>query len=222
MGISCLNKFSYSFPNPRYASDDGLLAFGGDLRVERLLSAYRHGIFPWYNQDDPILWWSPNPRMVLFLDEFKVSASMYKKIKKDIFKIKFDTRFKEVLTNCSIVKRNYCDHTWLHDEMIDAYCELFDIGIAHSFEAYQDDRLVGGGYGLVIGDIFCGESMFTFETDASKIALFGLIDRLKNNGFSLIDCQVPSEHLKSLGGRNMPREEFLDILRAGLQNPKEF
>lgn len=106
--------------------------------------------------------------------------------------------------------------------MIDAYCALFDIGIAHSFEAYQEDRLVGGGYGLVIGDIFCGESMFTLEADASKIALSGLVDRLKNNGFNLIDCQVPSDHLKSLGGRNISREEFLDILRAGLQNPKEF
>ena len=146
MRISRLNKFSYSFPNPKFASDDGLLAFGGDLSIERLLSAYRHGIFPWYNQDDPILWWSPNPRMVLFLDEFKTSKSMFKKIKKDIFEIKFDTKFKEVVTNCSAVKRNYCDHTWLNNDMIDAYCALFDIGIAHSFEAYQEDRLVGGGY----------------------------------------------------------------------------
>ena len=222
MLIRALNPFSYSFPNPIFADDSGLLAYGGDLSSERLLSAYRHGIFPWYNEEDPILWWSPNPRMVLLLDEFKISKSLKKSIKKEIFEIKFDTHFREVITNCASSKRSYCDHTWLTSEMIDAYCVLFEQGYAHSFEAFKNGKLVGGGYGVVIGDIFCGESMFTFETDASKVALSALVERLQNNGFLAIDCQVPSGHLQSLGGRNIPREDFLATLHRSLQNPKKF
>lgn len=222
MLIRALNPFSYSFPNPKFADDEGLLAYGGDLSSQRLLNAYRHGIFPWYNEEDPILWWSPNPRMLLFLDEFKISKSLAKSIKKEIFAIKFDTHFRQVVTNCANVKRGYCDHTWLTSEMIDAYCVLFEEGYAHSFEAFKDGKLVGGGYGVAIGDIFCGESMFTIETDASKVALAALVKKLQDGGFVAIDCQVPSEHLQSFGGRNIDRNEFLDILHQSLQNPKEF
>ncbi|MCI0501292.1 MAG: leucyl/phenylalanyl-tRNA--protein transferase, partial [Epsilonproteobacteria bacterium] len=214
-----LNPYSLSFPNPRFASDEGIVAFGGDLSQNRLLSAYRSGIFPWYNKEDPILWWSPNPRSVLFLNDFKISKSMAKTIKKGTFEIRFDFNFRCVIENCKKVKRNYTDHTWIQDEIIDAYCTLFDAGIAHSFESYQDGELVGGGYGLVMGEIFCGESMFSYKNDASKIALYGLIERLKNNGFKMIDCQVPSKHLESLGATILPRDEFLDILKSALENP---
>ncbi len=222
MMIRELNPYSLSFPNPRFAMDEGLLAFGGDLSVNRLLSAYRNGIFPWYNEEDPILWWSPNPRMVLHLDQFKISKSLAKTIQKEIYEIKFDTNFRKVIENCKKVKRGYTDHTWIQDEIIDAYCALFDEGIAHSFEAYFEGELVGGGYGLVIGDIFCGESMFALKTDASKVALHSLVERLKSKNFQMIDCQVPSEHLISLGGSILPRDLFLDRLKNALEHPKEF
>lgn len=222
MMIRELNPYSLSFPNPRFASDEGLLAFGGDLSQNRLLSAYRSGIFPWYNKEDPILWWSPNPRSVLFLDNFKISKSLAKTIKKGIFEIKFDINFRCVIENCQKVQRNYTDHTWIQDEIIEAYCTLFEVGIAHSFESYQDGELVGGGYGLVMGDIFCGESMFSYKNDASKVALHGLVERLKRNDFKMIDCQVPSEHLESLGAKSISRDHFLDILKNSFENPKEF
>lgn len=217
-----LNPYSLSFPNPRFTSDEGLVAFGGDLSKNRLLTAYRSGIFPWYNKEDPILWWSPNPRMVLFLEDFKVSKSLAKMIKKGIFEVRFDTNFRGVIENCKKVQRNYTEHTWIQDEIIEAYCELFEAGIAHSFEAYVDGELLGGGYGLVMGDIFCGESMFSYKNDASKVALSGLVERLTKKDFKMIDCQVPSEHLESLGAKIITRDNFLDILKNALENPKEF
>lgn len=222
MHIRALNPFSYSFPNPRYADDEGLLAYGGDLSASRLMSAYRHGIFPWYNEGDPILWWSPNPRMVLKLDAFKVSKSLAKTLKNNPFEIRFDTNFKETIKQCGKIKRNYTDHSWIQPEIIEAYNELFTLGYAHSFEAYLDDELVGGGYGVVIGDIFCGESMFAKKSNASKVALYYLIERLKAKGFWLIDCQVPSDHLRSLGAQNIKRDNFLDLIARALQNPREF
>ncbi|MDD2699008.1 MAG: leucyl/phenylalanyl-tRNA--protein transferase [Arcobacteraceae bacterium] len=217
-----LNPYSLSFPNPRFASDEGLVAFGGDLSKNRLLTAYRSGIFPWYNKEDPILWWSPNPRMVLFLEDFKISKSLAKMIKKGIFEVRFDTNFRGVIENCKKVQRNYTEHTWIQDEIIEAYCELFEAGIAHSFEAYVDGELLGGGYGLVMGDVFCGESMFSYKNDASKVALSGLVERLTKKDFKMIDCQVPSEHLESLGAKIITRDNFLDILKNALENPKEF
>lgn len=222
MFIKSLNNYSYSFPNPRFASDEGLLAYGGDLSVPRLLSAYTKGIFPWYNADDPILWWSPNPRMVMFLDDFKVSKSLSKTIQKNIFDIKFDYDFKAVVTNCAKVKRNYTDHTWIQDEIIEAYYELHLQGYAHSFESYFEGELVGGGYGVVIGNIFCGESMFSLKTDASKVALYHLVQKLKKQNFKLIDCQVPNDHLKSLGAKEVSRSKFLDMLKEATQNYTEF
>jgi leucyl/phenylalanyl-tRNA--protein transferase len=196
MFIKQLSKYSYSFPNPRLANDEGLLAYGGDLSIPRQLTAYRKGIFPWYNADDPILWWSPNPRMVMFLDDFKVSKSLSKTIKKQIYEIKFDADFKSVVKHCAKVKRNYTNHTWIQEEIIEAYYKLHLQGYAHSFESYCDGELVGGGYGVVIGDIFCGESMFSLKTDASKVALYHLVQKLKKQNFKLIDCQVPNDHLK--------------------------
>lgn len=222
MMIRELNPYSLSFPNPRFASDEGLVAFGGDLSKNRLLTAYRSGIFPWYNKEDPILWWSPNPRMVLFLEDFKISKSLAKMIKKGIFEVRFDTNFRGVIENCKKVQRNYTEHTWIQDEIIEAYCKLFEAGIAHSFEAYVDGELLGGGYGLVMGDIFCGESMFSYKNDASKVALSGLVERLTKKDFKMIDCQVPSEHLESLGAKIITRDNFLDILKNALENPKEF
>lgn len=220
--IRQLNPYSYSFPNPKYFSDEGLVAFGGDLSIPRLLSAYRNGIFPWYNKNDPILWWSPNPRMVLYLDDFKVSKSLRKKIEKSTYKIKFNSNFKEVIINCAKVKRSYTDHTWIQDEIVEAFCNLHNQGYAHSFESYFEGKLVGGGYGLVMGDIFCGESMFSFENDASKVALYHLVQLLKKLQFSFIDCQVPSDHLKSLGAKEISRNNFLKKLQNSLQNPKDF
>lgn len=222
MFIKSLNNYSYSFPNPRFASDEGLLAYGGDLSVPRLLSAYKKGIFPWYNEDDPILWWSPNPRMVMFLDDLKVSKSLSKTIKKNIYEIKFDSDFKSVVTHCAKVKRNYTDHTWIQEEIIEAYYELHLQGYAHSFESYFDGELVGGGYGVVVGDIFCGESMFSLKTDASKVALYHLVQKLKKQNFKLIDCQVPNDHLKSLGAKELSRSKFLDVLREATQTYIDF
>lgn len=222
MMIKELKPHSLNFPNPRLALDEGLVAFGGDLSQNRLLTAYRNGIFPWYNKEDPILWWSPNPRSVLFLDDFKISKSLAKTIKKEIYEIKFDTNFRSIIENCKKVQRNYTNETWIQDEIIEAYCQLFEAGIAHSFESYLDGELVGGGYGLVMGEIFCGESMFSHKNDASKVALQALVERLKTKEFKMIDCQVPSEHLESLGATILKRDKFLDILKKSLKNPKEF
>jgi leucyl/phenylalanyl-tRNA--protein transferase len=222
MFIKPLSKYSYSFPNPRLADDEGVLAYGGDLCIPRLLTAYRKGIFPWYNADDPILWWSPNPRMVMFLDEIKVTNSLSKTIKQQVYDIKFDADFKSVVKNCAKVKRNYTDHTWIQEEIIEAYYELYLQGYAHSFESYFEGELVGGGYGVVIGEIFCGESMFSLKTDASKVALYHLIQKLKKQNFKLIDCQVPNDHLKSLGAKAIDRNQFLKLLKDSLESTVTF
>lgn len=160
MNILPLDKFSYSFPNPSDACDEGILAYGGDLSPTRLITAYTKGIFPWYNKTDPILWWSPNPRFILDLNEFKISKSLQKTINKNQFEIKFDTNFKEVMIECSKVKRANQKGSWIHKDIIEAYYKLYEMKFANSFEAYFDGELVGGGYGINIGNIFCGESMF--------------------------------------------------------------
>ena len=222
MDIYPLDKNSYIFPNPHFASDEGLLAYGGDLTPSRIMTAYSKGIFPWYNEDDPILWWSPNPRLVLELNEFKVSKSLQKIINKEIFEIKFDENFKQTMMECKNINRENQDKTWIQDEVIEAYTDIHDMGFAHSFEAYYNGELVGGGYGINIGNVFCGESMFAKKSNASKVALYFLVQRLKEKGFRLIDCQIPSPHLQSLGAKVMPRNEFLELIKNSVDNYKEF
>lgn len=222
MNILPLDKFSYIFPDPLYASNEGLLAYGGDLSTTRLIKAYANGIFPWYNEDDPILWWSPNPRLVLDLNEFKISKSLQKTINKNIYEIKFDTNFKQVMIECSKIERNGQKGSWIHEDVIEAYCKLHKMKFAHSFEAYFNGELVGGGYGVNIGNMFCGESMFAKKSDASKVAFFHLVQRLKEKTFKYIDCQIPTEHLKSLGAKEISREIFLPLVKESIINPKEF
>ncbi len=222
MHILPLDKYSYSFPDPSLASEEGLLAYGGDLSTTRLISAYTRGIFPWYNKSDPILWWSPNPRLVLDLLDFKISKSLQKSIDKNIFEIKFDTNFKQVMIECSKVPRSGQTHTWILSEVIEAYTKIHDMKFAHSFEAYFKGELVGGGYGVNIGNIFCGESMFTKKNDASKVALYHLVQKLKLNGFRYIDCQIPTKHLESLGAKRMNRDKFLELVKKSIENPKNF
>lgn len=204
-------RHELSFPPVESAAPDGLLAYGGDLSPDRLLLAYRSGIFPWYSASDPILWWSPDPRLVLFVDEFILRKSLKKRMKH--FEIRYDTAFKQVMHECGSIPREGQKGSWIIPEMIEAYTILFDRGYAHSIEAWQDGKLVGGLYGVVIGRVFFGESMFSKVRDASKAAFATLVDRLKAEGFEMIDCQVASPHLISLGAREISRTEFLDHLK---------
>ncbi len=198
------------FPPVEQAFEDGLVAAGGDLSPARILNAYRHGLFPWFNEDDPILWWSPNPRMVLFTDSIKLSKSLKKTIRKSAFSITLDRAFEQVMIACSLPRtENSDDGTWIHPEMIDAYVELHKQGHAHSVECWQDDELIGGLYGVAIGKMFFGESMFSRARDSSKIALAALCQQLNRWEFELIDCQVYSEHLASLGAQEIERKDFV-------------
>ncbi|NOQ94044.1 MAG: leucyl/phenylalanyl-tRNA--protein transferase [Methylophaga sp.] len=201
------------FPPVEDAFDDGLVAAGGDLSPERLLNAYRHGLFPWFNENDPILWWSPNPRMVLFTDKIKLSKSLKKTLRTTTLTISLDREFEQVMTACSLPRTDIKDApnsgTWIHPEMIDAYIQLHQQGSAHSVECWQDDKLVGGLYGVAIGKMFFGESMFSSVRDSSKVALVALCQQLHRWGFELIDCQVYSEHLASLGAEEIDREDFI-------------
>lgn len=192
---------------------NGLLAAGGDLSVERLLNAYRMGIFPWFNEDEPILWWSPDPRMVLYPNELKISRSLRKTVNKNQFKIYFDRHFNQVMHACA-EPRSGQPGTWIHPEMITAYNELHQMGYAHSVEVLMDDSLVGGLYGVALGKVFFGESMFSKVTDASKVAFVYLVKQLQSRGFELIDCQVKTTHLASLGAREIPRAEFSQHLHT--------
>lgn len=203
-----------SFPSVNSATDEGLLAYGGDLSAERLLLAYKNGIFPWYNTGDPILWWAPDPRSVLFLDEFVLRKSLKKRMKH--FEIRYDTSFTEVMHECGSILRDGQRGTWIIPDIIEAYSTLHEMGYAHSVEAWQDGKLVGGLYGVMIGKMFFGESMFAKVSDASKVAFATLIERLKKEGFTLIDCQIPSPHLKSLGAREISRKEFMQHLHTQL------
>jgi leucyl/phenylalanyl-tRNA---protein transferase len=205
-----LNKFSLTFPDPRDASEDGILAWGGDLNPSRLIRAYQNGIFPWYSQGDPILWWSPDPRFIMELNDFKLSKSLKKSMKK--FTYKFDTNFQKVMLNCATTPRRDQLGTWINKDVIEAYTELFHMGYAHSIEAYYDDQLVGGLYGVVVGKVFCGESMFAHMSDASKAAYATLIKHLKKWDFDFVDCQIPTNHLRSLGAKEVAREYFLKRL----------
>jgi leucyl/phenylalanyl-tRNA--protein transferase len=204
------------FPPAEEAEEGGLLAVGGDLSPERLLAAYREGIFPWYSEGEPILWWSPDPRFVIFVEELHVSKSMRQFLKKEIVQITFDSAFKEVIFSCG-KPRPEQNGTWITAEMQDAYVNLYNLGFAHSVEVWKDKTLVGGLYGVSLGRLFFGESMFSEMPNASKAALIKLNFFLRKRGFSLIDCQIGSNHLGNLGARFIPRKEFSCILKDSLQ-----
>ena len=207
------------FPRPELAEDDGLLAVGGDLSQERLLLAYSQGIFPWYSDPYPILWWSPDPRLLLFTDELKVSRSLSQTLKKEVFSVTMDRAFEEVIRNCAAAPRKDVEGTWITEEMIEAYCALHRSGYAHSVECRREGRLVGGLYGVSLGAAFFGESMFARESNASKVALVSLALRLKKSGFLFIDCQVTTSHMLSMGAREVPRETFMRLLGEALCRP---
>lgn len=201
------------FPPVSEANSDGILAIGGDLSPERLLLAYKSGIFPWFEQGEPIFWWSPNPRMVLFLDELVVSKSMRNILNRNIFKVTFNQNFREVISNCQKIKRDGQNGTWITNNMIEAYCKLNELGIAKSVEVWQNEKLVGGLYGIDLGQVFCGESMFSKVSNASKVAFIALVNQLKKDDYKLLDCQVYNEHLESLGCREISRTDFMKLLK---------
>jgi leucyl/phenylalanyl-tRNA---protein transferase len=196
----------------------GLLAAGGDLRPARLLAAYERGVFPWYSAQQPILWWSPDPRMVLFPEEFICSRSLGKTIRNSALRTKLDKAFADTIRGCAAPRLSGPD-TWLNEEMIASYEELHELGFAHSVETYLGDKLVGGLYGIQLGRVFFGESMFSRERDASKIALAQLVAMCSRNGVAVIDCQLPSRHLSSLGARAIPRRQFQSLLREHVGAP---
>lgn len=204
---------SFDFPPAGKANKDGLLAIGGDLHPERILAAYRKGIFPWFEEGQPFLWWSPNPRMVLIPDKILISKSMRKILRDDVFEIRFDTSFTKVMEACAKTDRIGQDGTWITSDMIQAYSALHEMGYAHSFEAYNTrNELVGGLYGLAIGKIFFGESMFHLESNASKAAFINLTYFLQKEGFQLIDAQQDTDHLRSLGAELIQRSKFLRMV----------
>jgi len=204
------------FPDPENAAEGGLLAVGGDLSLQRLLLAYSRGIFPWYTEGDPILWWSPDPRLILDPDGFRVSKSLKRIIKKKVFTVTMDCCFARVIRKCATIKRKHERGTWITDAMIAAYIKLHRAGVAHSVETWEGRRLVGGLYGVSLGKAFFGESMFSEKPDASKVALVFLVGALRSWGMDLIDCQVATEHLARMGARSIPRAEFLHRLDAAL------
>jgi len=220
--IPQLSKNNEDFPNPINTSPEGILAYGGLLSSTRVMNAYRTGIFPWYNEEDPILWWCPNPRFVLEVNDLHISKNLKKTIKKNIFQIKYDTSFVQVMIECANAPRPDQDGTWIHPDMIETYSQLHRDGFAHSFEAWLDGELVGGGYGVIVGDIFCGESMFSKLSGASKVAFVHLVNRLKDNGFSLIDSQIHTQYLESFGAKHISRDAYLDKVKKALEKPKDF
>lgn len=207
------------FPSAEEAEEEGLLAIGGDLTVERLLLAYANGIFPWYTDSDPILWWSPDPRLILLPENLKISNSLRRTIKKTKFEVRIDTCFEEVLHHCSQTSRKGQKGTWITDEMKEAYVRLFKAGFAHSAESFFEGKLVGGLYGVSLRKAFFGESMFTHMSDASKVAFAYLTRQLQQWGYHFIDCQVTTGHLMSLGAHEIPRKEFLAYLKKAMQEP---
>jgi leucyl/phenylalanyl-tRNA--protein transferase len=206
------------FPDTEEADESGLLAVGGDLSVERLKLAYSRGIFPWFNEE-PVLWWSPDPRMVLFPGKMIISHSLRQVIRRNEFEIRYDTQFENVIKSCAKTPREHEDGTWITDSMVKAYIKLHKYGYAHSVEAYSGQNLVGGLYGIAIGKAFFGESMFHLMPNASKTALFHLSELLKEWEFSIIDAQVYTNHLESLGGELIPRKAYLRLLENAIQTP---
>jgi leucyl/phenylalanyl-tRNA---protein transferase len=207
------------FPPPEYADPSGLLAVGGDLTCERLLKAYRAGIFPWYSEDQPILWWSPDPRLVLELEDFRVSRSLRKTLNKKNFKITLDRDFEDVIGACASVPREGQRGTWITEDMQEAYIKLYGLGFAHSVEVWFEGQLAGGLYGVSLGKCFFGESMFHVKSDASKVALACLVEKLKAWKFSFIDAQMTTDHMVGLGAKEMPRRIFLKRLQGALRFP---
>ncbi len=212
--IPKLSRFDYIFPDPRLVPPEGLVAWGGDLSPERVVSAYLQGIFPWYNEEDPILWWSPDPRLVLYPQEIRISSSLKKSMKRFTYRIDHD--FEGVIRRCREVRVAQEEGTWILEEVIDTYTRIHKMGLARSFETYYEGELVGGLYGIDLGGIFCGESMFHTMRDASKAALVQLAHFALERGYRVIDCQVPSEHLKRMGAVEMERDAFLDLLHRSL------
>lgn len=207
------------FPPVHLATREGLLAVGGDLSVERLLLAYKSGIFPWYSEEEPILWWSPDPRLVLYPDEFKASKSLAKTIRQGVYRVTLDTAFEQVISACAQTRLSNGTGTWITEEMKTAYCRLHEHGYAHSVEAWHDNQLTGGLYGISIGHAFFGESMFSAMSNASKVCLVYLIRYLKERRFEFIDCQVSTDHLVRMGARNVSRGIFIAQLHRAVQRP---
>jgi leucyl/phenylalanyl-tRNA--protein transferase len=207
------------FPDPSEAEPDGLLAVGGDLSPERLLTAYAAGIFPWFSEGSPILWWSPDPRLVLTPSWLHVSRSLARTIRRGRYRVRADTAFGQVLRRCARKQRPGQDGTWITDDMISAYERLHRLGFAHSFEAWEGDALAGGLYGVSLGGAFFGESMFADRPDASKVALVRAVEWLARWRVDLVDCQVRTEHLARLGAREVPRREFVRMLERALEQP---
>ncbi len=210
-----------SFPSPLLASAEGLLAVGGDLSEERLLLAYQLGIFPWYSSGEPILWWSPDPRLVLFPSELHISRSLRKTIKKNLFHLTIDQAFHQVMAECAAPRKGKASGTWIVPEMMMAYNRLHLSGFAHSVEAWSDNELVGGLYGVAIGRTFFGESMFSRVPNVSKVVLVTFVEYLKRRSFDMIDCQVRNEHLRQFGAQEIPRTRFMDLLAKSVQRPTD-
>lgn len=224
MPVYLLPEDEIVFPPPQLANEDGVLAVGGDLSTDRLLMAYRSGIFPWFNPGDPIVWWSPDPRFVLFPDELKIARSMRPYLNQRKLSVTFDQAFEQVIRACQVraseaARRGKYIGTWITDEMVQSYTSLHEQGYAHSVEMWQQDQLVGGLYGISLGRVFFGESMFTRVSNASKLALISLVQHLRPQGFTLIDCQQETQHLASMGARNISREDFLAHLQLNQQIP---
>ena len=202
------------FPPVNQSSFEGILAVGGDLSPERLLLAYKSGIFPWFNPGEPILWWAPKSRMVLYFEDLTISKSMRNVLNRNTFKVTFNQDFRAVISNCSTIKREGQRGTWISQEMIEAYCKLNEMGIAKSVEVWHENQLVGGLYGIDLGNVFCGESMYSKVSNASKVAFISLAQNLKNENYKVLDCQVYNEHLDSFGCKEIDRELFMEILNS--------
>ena len=219
MRYTWLHPFSLAFPPADRTDRYGVVALGGDLSPERILKAYALGIFPWFNSGDPIMWWCPDPRFVLYPDELKVAKSMRPYFNQRKYRVTYDTHFRDVMTACGRVDRpGQRGGTWISEDMIDAYVQVHELGYAHSVEVWQDETLVGGLYGIALGKVFFGESMFMRAPNASKFGFITLVRRLRAQGYTLVDCQQPTRHLASLGARSISRADFLEHLRA---NEKE-
>ena len=220
--VPALSRHAFTFPDPRYAPDEGLLAYGGDLTSHRLLTAYKQGIFPWYSKDDPILWWSPNPRLLLYPENFKLRKSFRRVLRSGKFSVTFDKHFSEVITHCATVNREGQEASWIVADIIEAYTRLHEEGFAHSVEVHSDGKLVGGLYGIAYGKAFFGESMFSLVSDASKVAFKALSDVLGSRGYDFIDCQMKTNHMIGLGAQVVEREIFLDALALAIEKETDF
>lgn len=202
----------YKFPSPKLATSEGIVAVGGDLNPLRVLEAYKNGIFPWFNDDENLIWWSPDPRMVLFPEKIKLSKSFKSFLKKKEYRVSFNENFENVIESCSNIKRVGQKGTWITSGLKKSFNKLHEMGHAHSVEVWYQNVIIGGLYGLDLGNVFCGESMFSTKPNASKVALYFLCHELKSNNYKFIDCQVPSEHLRSLGAEEISRNSFLEKL----------